>query len=85
VRYIGVELDDGGFRDARTCREWRRAVAAGGFEYVVVSPQVFVATRRDVDRAERWTTTVPGTSKVFDDHRTEVFRLTRTPDPNACP
>jgi hypothetical protein len=85
VRYIGVKLDDGGFRDARTCREWRRAVAAGGFEYVVVSPQVFVATRRDVDRAERWTTTVPGTSKVFDDQDIKVFRLTRTPDPDACP
>jgi hypothetical protein len=85
VRYIGVKLHDGGFRDARTCREWRRAVAAGRFEYVVLSPKVFVADRSDVDRAEQWTTTVPGTRKVFDDHHTEVFRLTRTPDPDVCP
>ena len=85
MRYIGVKLGDGGFRDARTCREWRRAIAAGRFEYVVLSPRFFGANRLDVGSAERWTTTVPGTSKVFDDHHIEVFRLTRTPDPDACP
>jgi hypothetical protein len=85
VRYIGVELDDGGFRSVRTCREWRHALAAGGFQYVVLSPNVLVVDRRDIDRAEAWTTTVPGTSTVFHDDHTEVFRLTRSPDPDACP
>jgi hypothetical protein len=84
VRYIGVETDDGGFREAHTCREWRAAIAAGRFRYVAVSPQVFQPTRRRVDELERWTTTVPGTTRVFHDDHTDVYRLTRSPDPDAC-
>jgi hypothetical protein len=85
VRYIGKELDDGGFRSARTCREWRQALADGRFEYVVLSPNLLMAVRSDIDRAATWTTTVPGTTTVFHDDHTDVLRLTRTPDPDACP
>jgi hypothetical protein len=85
VRYIGKELDDGGFRAARTCREWRQALADGRFEYVVLSPNLLMAVRSDIDRAAAWTTSVPGTTTVFHDARTDVFHLTRTPDPDACP
>ena len=85
MRYVGKELDDGGFRAARTCREWRQALADGRFEYVVLSPNLLMAVRSDIDRAAAWTTSVPGTTTVFHDDRTDVFHLTRTPDPDACP
>ena len=85
VRYVGVELADGGFRAARTCPEWRGALAAGRFGYVVLSPGFFSVDNREIDRDTGWTTTIPGTSVVFHHGTTTVYRLTSTPDPATCP
>lgn len=84
VHYVGVELDDGGFRRARTCREWRRALADDDAEYVVLSPSIFLSDTREIDDPLRWTRSVPGTEEVFTRGSTTVLRLTETPDPDEC-
>ncbi len=38
VQYVGRRGPDGAFSSVRGCREWRRALDRGGYEYVVVTP-----------------------------------------------
>ncbi len=45
VQYLGRTSSAGWFTVPTTCREWRRALAAGGYDYVLIAPNVFLQDR----------------------------------------
>lgn len=84
VRYAGVELDDGGYRPIRTCRELRSFLADQDSDFVVIAPRIFVGGAEELDGPRRWVRSVPGTTVAFRDGSTAVFRLGQAPDPDDC-
>jgi hypothetical protein len=89
VDYLGRRGPDGAFLPIRTCREWRGALNAGHYRYVVTAPENDPATgRRDTSvPAELWTKTDAGISEVLRERKSgaAVFRVDRPLDPASCP
>jgi hypothetical protein len=85
VRYAGVRRDDGGFRNVRTCREWREALADGEFRYVVASVDIFASNVREITTIDEWTSSMQGAAVVQRSGPATVYELSSTPDPRACP
>jgi hypothetical protein len=83
VTFVGVPQPEGGFRPTRTCREWRSALAAGHYDYVVASRSPVARQRPPIETS--WTTGDPAARLVLSRGPTSVFRLVGTPDPTSCP
>ncbi len=87
VRYIGDRGDRGSFDEIADCSEWREAIAAGGYRFVVTTPGY------DQDRPERplpapfkeWTASDPGAIPVVDEELVTVFQIDGELDPETCP
>jgi hypothetical protein len=86
VQYLGLPARDGGFRPPSGCREWRAALAAGGYDYVITAPRGYPAQLSADDSPEAgWTRTDPGASEVMSDPGgVRLFRLERPPEPARC-
>jgi hypothetical protein len=86
VQYLGLSRPDGGFAPPRDCREWRAALADGGYRYVVTAPRGYPAQVAAEDPPEaEWTRTAAGASEVVTDAGSvRLFRLGRPPDPEGC-
>jgi hypothetical protein len=78
VQYIGRRTPNGGFEEATTCREWREAINAGDFDYVVV-----VAQLRKAPREEGWTSG-SGVVPVLIRPGATVFRIVGSLDPGCA-
>jgi len=85
VRYVGVTRDDGGLRNVHTCRELRRELAEGDYEYLVTALGFGNSNADQVTRVGEWVSGVPGTEVVFQADNDTVYRLGRPMDPDACP
>jgi hypothetical protein len=85
VRYVGVTRDDGGLRNVHTCRELRRALADGDYEYLVTALDFGHSNAEQIARVREWVSSVPGTEVVFQTDIDTVYRLGRPMDPDACP
>jgi hypothetical protein len=81
VQYVGIAEPHGGWRPARSCVEWRRALAAGGYDYVVLSR---ARVRQGVPRETGWTESDAGARLVFRQDVTSVFSLDAPPNPSTC-
>lgn len=88
VQYVGERGRHGSYEPVESCAEWRRALAAGDYDYVVAGPDIdpwnpFAPTpAQEVE----WTRTDPGARElVAADGRVFAFALERPPDPEACP
>ncbi|HEY1457620.1 MAG TPA: hypothetical protein VGF15_03790 [Solirubrobacteraceae bacterium] len=79
VDYLGTRTADGGFRPIDSCQEWRAALNAGRYRYVVLTE----APTAPVPVA--WTQSDPATTLVL--HPTPedfIFRVNGRPDPARC-
>ena len=85
VRYVGVTRDDGGLRNVHTCRELRRELAEGDYEYLVTALGFGNSNADQVTQVSEWVSGVPGTEVVFQADNDTVYRLGRPMDPDACP
>jgi hypothetical protein len=80
VRYLGVPGPRGTFSDATTCPEWREALDAGDFNFLVLAPQ-YEGSTPAVPRT--WVRS-PNARPVLRSGPTTVFRLSGSIDPNQC-
>jgi len=89
VDYLGRRGPHGAFRPFQTCREWRDALNAGHYRYVVIATKRQQSGRRTVvvPGPDRWTKTAPGVREVVRDGHTDsaVYRIDRPLDPRSCP
>lgn len=88
VEQIGRPGPRGAFARLSTCGEWRRAVNAGGYGYLVVAPVQSpnlppVPPRREA-REAAWTRADPAASELVRDGKVSVFRLEGRLD-TSCP
>jgi hypothetical protein len=90
VQYLGVKGPNDSFAPIETCPEWRRALNAGRYGWVVIAPPGFPAVGfPPTPPQQRWTNTDPHARLVLTDtrpgHGTVVlFRLTGPLDPSGC-
>ncbi|HEY7255986.1 MAG TPA: hypothetical protein VH476_04820 [Solirubrobacterales bacterium] len=84
VEYIGRHRPDGGFVAPTSCREWRRLIDAGHYEYVVASRDRIEPGRPPYPASARWTEG-PHAKLVLAIPPTKVFKLSGRLDPSACP
>ena len=84
VQFVGEERPHGGFEAPRSCRQWRRELNAGRYDYVI-------ATRDRIDHGKspyppqaRWTE-APAAKPILKKPPTVVFQLSGKLDPSGCP
>jgi hypothetical protein len=73
VQLVGVAEARGGFRPARTQREWVHGVTTGDYDYVVVGRTTTVRGPELVQTA--WSRAIPGAVEVYRDGTTTVFHI----------
>lgn len=84
VAYLGVDRPHGGFEEAPNCRDYRRLINAGGYEYVVATKDRIEAGKPAFAQQAKWTEG-PNAEVVLKKKPTVVFRITGPLDPDACP
>ncbi len=91
VQYVGARGPHGSFAAIETCPQWRRAINAGRFDYVVTTPARDPWHPKRLSRSpeDRWTGTDPGAQLVLSrralGQRIAVYRITAQLDPGTCP
>ncbi len=86
VQYIGRHLPEADFRQIESCREFRLAVNAGNYDYLVTTPTLNLNNpSRTYPSPERgWVSRDPALQEVVRDGRISVFRIDGPLDPNGC-
>jgi hypothetical protein len=84
VQYVGEPQPNGGFTAPASCRQWRRLLNAGHYDYVVTSRDRLEPGKSPYPATARWTEG-PGAMEVLRDPPTVVFRLTGFLDSSDCP
>jgi hypothetical protein len=84
VQYIGEEQPHGGFTAPTTCRQWRRLLNAGHYDYVVTTRDRIEPGKPLYLASARWTSG-PGAEPVLRKPPTVIFKLTTPLDPSGCP
>ncbi len=84
VEFVGRERPHGGFEALGSCRQWRRALADGGYDFVVASRDRVEPGKPPFPPQAAWTAG-PGATVVLREAPTVVFRLGPGFDPGACP
>ena len=83
VTYVGEEQAHGGFTASASCREWRRLLNAGDYDYVVTTRDRIEPGKPPYPPTARWTQ-APGVRVVLQEPPTIVFKLRKPLDPSAC-
>jgi hypothetical protein len=84
VAYLGVDRPHGGFEEAPNCREFRRLINEGGYEYVVATKDRVEAGKPAFPEQAKWAEG-PNAEVVLKKKPTVVFRITGELDPTRCP
>ncbi len=84
VQYVGEERPHGGFVAPSTCRQWRRLLNAGHYDYVVASRDRVEPGKPAYPPSARWTEG-PGATIILRKPPTVLFKLNGPLDPSACP
>jgi hypothetical protein len=84
VQYVGHEGPHRGFAPIRDCAEWRLALNAGSYSYVVVAPEGIPLSFGPPPELA-WTETDPAARLVLRDDTTSLYRLAGRMNPAACP
>jgi hypothetical protein len=90
VQYIGTGEPRGGFAAIGDCRQWRRAVDHGRYDWLLIAPSAFPLTNQ-VAPELAWTAS-PNAVRVIDERAVGgppndsavLFKLTGPLDPNRC-
>jgi hypothetical protein len=87
VDNLGERGPHGSFRPFRTCREWRQALNAGHYRYVVIVTRRRQSGTRTVSLPgpDRWTRSARGVRVVLRDGGSAVYRVERPLDAGSCP
>jgi hypothetical protein len=83
VQYIGEEQPNGGFTAPTTCRQWRRLLNAGHYDYVVTSRDRIEPGKPPYPVSTRWTEGL-GVEEILRKPPTAVFKLKGPLDPSSC-
>ena len=81
VQYVGERGPHGGFHESPSCTAWRRSLRDGGYQYVVVSPQLRDAAAHEV----AWTASDPAASVVLTTPLRTVYRFDSSVADPGCP
>jgi hypothetical protein len=84
VAYVGVARPHGGFEEARNCREFRRLINEGNYDYVVATRDRIEAGKPAYPAQAAWTAG-PDAEVVLKKKPTVVFRIKGKLDPKTCP
>ncbi|HEY2480484.1 MAG TPA: hypothetical protein VGI17_17355 [Solirubrobacterales bacterium] len=84
VAYVGVERSHGGFEAAQSCRQFRRLIDEGDYDYVVASRDRIEAGKAAYPPQAAWTAG-PNAEVVLRKKPTVVFRISGPLDPKTCP
>ena len=84
VAYLGVDRPHGGFEEAQNCRQFRRLVNEGDYDYVVASRDRIEAGKPPFPPQAKWTEG-PNAEVVLRKKPTVVFRIEGPLDPKTCP
>jgi len=87
VQYVGRPGENGDFSAIDNCPEWRRAVNAGHYDYLVTTPKL------DLNHAGSalpspeggWARTDPAATPILRDGQVEVFTVLGALHPARCP
>lgn len=84
VQYIGIQTPHGGFIAPITCRQWRRLLDEGHYDYVIATRDRIEPGKPPYPATARWTAG-PSADLVLSTPPTKVYKLTAPLDPSACP
>jgi hypothetical protein len=84
VAYLGVERPHGGFEAAQNCRQLRRLVNEGHYDYVVASRDRIESGKPAYPPQAKWIEG-PDAEVVLRKQPTVLFRITGSLDPARCP
>jgi hypothetical protein len=84
VAYLGVKRPHGGFEEAENCRQYRRLVDEGDYDYVVATRDRIEAGKPAFPPQVGWTEG-PNAEVVLKKKPTVVFRISGPLDPKTCP
>ncbi|HEX4308194.1 MAG TPA: hypothetical protein VHZ54_19310 [Solirubrobacterales bacterium] len=84
VAYVGIDRPRGGFEEARSCRQFRRLIDEGDYDYVVASRDRIEAGKPAFPPQAGWIEG-PDAEVVLKKKPTVVFRVTGPLDPKSCP
>jgi hypothetical protein len=83
VQYIGEERPHGGFTPPTSCKQWRRLLADGDYDYVVTSRDRIEKGKPAYPETTRWTEGL-GVEEILHKPPTAVFKLKGPLDPESC-
>lgn len=83
VQYLGIERPHGGFEAPTTCRQYRRLLNEGDYDYVVTTRDRLEKGKPPYPPSTRWTEG-PRARVVLRKPPTVVFALSGKLDPSAC-
>jgi hypothetical protein len=83
VQYLGIERPDGGFEASSTCRQYRRLLNEGDYDYVVATRDRLEPGKPPYPPTARWTEGA-GAKIILRKPPTVVFQLKGGLDPSAC-
>jgi hypothetical protein len=84
VAYVGIKRPHGGFEEAQNCRQFRRLINEGDYDYVVATRDRIEPGKPAFPRQAKWTEG-PNAEVVLKKKPTVVFRITGPLNPKSCP
>ncbi len=83
VDYLGTEQPHGGFTAPESCRQWRRLLNAGNYDYAVTTRDRIEPSKPTYPATARWTA-APGATVILRKPPTIVFKLRGKLTPSGC-
>jgi hypothetical protein len=83
VQYLGIERPHGGFEAPQTCRQYRRLLNEGDYDYVIATRDRLEKGKPPYPPQARWTEGA-GTRVILKRAPTVVFKLAGPLAPSAC-
>jgi hypothetical protein len=84
VQWLGVRGPHDAYQRIPDCRQWRRAVDAGGYTHVVTTFDPYLPDHMHNSPEGRWTQSDPNAHVVLRDGPVRVFELRGPLDPAGC-
>ncbi len=86
VQYVGRHLPEADFRAIERCPDFRRAVNAGDYDYLITTPSLDLnnPSRASASPERGWVSRDPAVQEIVHSGRVSVFRINGQLDPNTC-
>jgi hypothetical protein len=84
VAYVGIKRPHGGFEEAQNCRQFRRLINEGDYDYVVATRDRIEPGKPAFPPQAKWTEG-PNAEVVLKKKPTVVFRINGPLNPKTCP